>query len=143
MDAQRIAPKLWMGSYPDGPVPGVDVLVLCAEELQHHAHHAVLRVPLDDARPTDHEVALAKRAALRVNALRRQGKRVLVTCAMGINRSGLVTALALVFDGHSGEEAIRAVRQGRKHPSGMLALRNPYFCQVILSASRANSSVHA
>jgi protein-tyrosine phosphatase len=143
MDAQRIATKLWMGSYPRGPVRyEFNALVLCAKELQEHFEHPdppriLVRVPLDDHEPTPAEVKLALRGARRVNELRRQGLRVLVTCAQGINRSGLVVALALVLDGMPAAQAIQAVRQGRRHPAGVQALRNPHFVKVISNVDRA------
>jgi protein-tyrosine phosphatase len=112
-------------------MPGIDVLVLCAEELQRHPHPIVLRAPLDDARPSNDEKRIALRAAFRVNSLRRQGKRVLVTCAQGINRSGLVVALALVLDGVSAADAVRIVRRRRQHPAGAQALSNQHFLRVI------------
>jgi len=52
-----------------------------------------------------------------------RGKRVLVRCQAGQNRSGLVTALILMRDGQSADEAIEAVRSGRKFG----ALNNPAF----------------
>ncbi len=41
------------------------------------------------------------------------GRRVLVRCAGGMNRSGLVTAMVLMRGGHSADEAISLVRRGR------------------------------
>jgi protein-tyrosine phosphatase len=52
----------------------------------------------------------------------KSGKKVLVRCQAGINRSGLVTALVLIRDGHSPEEAIRLIRDKR--------------CEAALSNSR-------
>jgi len=52
-----------------------------------------------------------------------EGRRVLVRCSGGLNRSGVVVAEALVELGHSPDEAIRAVRAAR----GPWALTNPGF----------------
>ena len=52
-----------------------------------------------------------------------EGRRVLVRCAGGINRSGLITAMTLMNAGHSAEAAIRLVRAGRCE----WALSNPSF----------------
>jgi len=52
-----------------------------------------------------------------------EGRRVLVRCSGGLNRSGVVVAEALVQLGHSPDEAIRAVRAAR----GPWALTNPGF----------------
>lgn len=51
------------------------------------------------------------------------GRRVLVRCSGGLNRSGLVVALALVRLGRSSEEAMELVRAAR----GPWALTNPGF----------------
>ena len=41
------------------------------------------------------------------------GKRVLIRCQAGLNRSGLVTALVLIREGFSPEEAISMIREKR------------------------------
>jgi len=41
------------------------------------------------------------------------GKRVLIRCQAGLNRSGLVTALVLIREGFSPEEAISLIREKR------------------------------
>ena len=51
------------------------------------------------------------------------GRRVLVRCSGGLNRSGLVVASALVRMGHPPQEAIDLVRRAR----GPWALTNPAF----------------
>lgn len=51
------------------------------------------------------------------------GRRVLVRCSGGLNRSGLVTATALTQLGHTPEEAMALVRAAR----GPWALTNPGF----------------
>lgn len=100
LDVSNISPRLWMGGAPpfDKDLPAVDILVLCARELQPTTlafHGEVLRCPLIDdyLEPTDLKLALdtAHTVATQIVA----GKRVLVTCAQGRNRSGLVTGLAL------------------------------------------------
>ena len=53
----------------------------------------------------------------------RAGRRVLVRCSGGLNRSGLVVASALVRLGHGPDEAIALVRQSR----GPWALTNAAF----------------
>lgn len=62
----------------------------------------------------------------------RDGRRVLVRCSGGLNRSGLVVASALVGLGHDTEEAIALVRAAR----GPWALTNPGFVSH-LRGSRA------
>jgi len=53
----------------------------------------------------------------------RDGRRVLVRCSGGLNRSGVVVAEALVQLGHPPAEAVRLVRAAR----GSWALTNPGF----------------
>jgi hypothetical protein len=61
-----------------------------------------------------------------VEDLRADGKRVLIHCAAGINRSGLLSAAALIRGGHDPAEAIALVRQAR---SG--ALNNQNFVELL------------
>jgi hypothetical protein len=55
------------------------------------------------------------------------GKRVLIRCQAGLNRSGLVTALVLIRDGFSPEEAIALLREKRSS----MALFNKQFVQFL------------
>jgi protein-tyrosine phosphatase len=56
-----------------------------------------------------------------------EGRRVLVRCYHGYNRSGLVVAHALVLAGHSADEAVRMVRARR----GPWALHNERFVEYL------------
>jgi hypothetical protein len=51
------------------------------------------------------------------------GKRVLVRCQAGLNRSGLVMALVLIREGFTPEQAVELIRQNR----GDIALCNDTF----------------
>ncbi|MFM5904954.1 MAG: dual specificity protein phosphatase family protein [Micrococcales bacterium] len=51
------------------------------------------------------------------------GKRVLIRCQAGINRSSLITALVLIRDGYSAKKAIDLLREKR----GGAVLANPNF----------------
>jgi len=137
IDAHRIASKLWMGSYPKDPQVcdgRFGLIVLAASEHPELPFRCqgqeVLRVPLWDAKPMDDEVALARRAAQVVDKARRRGERVLVTCAQGVNRSGLIVALALVLEGMSADGAVALVRSQRKHPA-FKPLFNAHFVSEI------------
>lgn len=136
----EIAPGLWQGGYPlrsrDLREQGFDVIVLAAKELQpEDASEAkvmfpgveVIAVKLDDA-PITREIAqLAAEAAVLVARRVKSGKCVLVTCAQGKNRSGLVTALALVsLFGISGKEAVAAIKTARP-----IALTNGSFVNYL------------
>ena len=129
MDANQILPRLWQGADPPGgPLlrrMGVQVLVLCARECQHHPRFfpgvRVIHAPMDDSRDVPLDVAIPTAKA--VAKLHRQGKRILVCCYMGINRSGLVNALVVhLLTGMSGRRALHHV-QGRR----LGALRNDAF----------------
>jgi protein-tyrosine phosphatase len=132
LDVSRIAPKLYQGSKPQmgGAVGrcGFDMLVLAAQEYQpRHAYPGVrvFHAPLDDSGVpiTADEWRIAHEAGRAVADALGRGDRVLVTCSMGINRSGLVAALGLHYaTGMSGPMA--AARVKRRRPG---ALRNLWF----------------
>ena len=134
----RIARGLWQGPFPVPfgralPPNGFDVLILCSKEAQPPASDYpgvnVVRAPFDDAArlPTIQELTTAVCAALVAASERSAGRSVLITCWMGRNRSGLVSALALHFlTGLSGDECRRIVQA--RVPG---ALMNPHFIKVL------------
>ncbi len=75
-------------------------------------------------------VLAAAHAAAKVLA---RGGTVLTTCFMGLNRSGLVSALAMIEIGIPADEAIRFVRQAR----GDHALGNESFVEFIQRVGRS------
>ncbi len=99
----RVHPGLHIGSRPqpntDLGEEGFDVVVFCAQEHQPSADAypplTVLNVPLWEDCFTDEDAQRADEAGLAVARLVKDGKRVIVTCMYGRNRSGLVTGLAL------------------------------------------------
>jgi protein-tyrosine phosphatase len=144
--ASEVVSGLLVGSKPaPGRYDDVDVIVLTAMEYQPPAGlfpgTEVIHVPLDDApnRPMrQDEIADATRAASRVARRLRTGRRVLVTCAMGLNRSALVAALAMheVY-GMGADEIIGRLRRAR----GAWALFNPNFeklLRAVIEVRRAN-----
>jgi len=80
-----------------GPAPGVD--------------HHVLEVP-DDVLTSQQIRAVADFAALAVQDYA-GGRRVLVRCRAGMNRSGLVVAEVLIRSGLSAGDAIATIRRHR------------------------------
>lgn len=130
LDANRISSRLWQGSYPglhSVREAGVDVLVLCAVERQAYSHRdvRVIRAPMDDC-----SVVLAEtvnQAVSHAIAAHKKGKRVLVTCNAGLNRSGLVVAVMLTrLYGISGYDAVKQVQRCRPG-----ALFNPTFVEYV------------
>jgi protein-tyrosine phosphatase len=138
LDAHEIWPGLWQGS---APLPGWRVsqagfhaLVLCAKEYQPdtslYPGIQVVYAPNDDdfsRLPTREELKIALDAARATTELIQNNRKVLVTCRMGWNRSGLVSALTLyLLTGKSGTSCVAQVRG--KRPK---ALGNPGFCEVL------------
>ena len=129
MDADRIASGLYLGGAPRSCGP-FDVVVLAAYELQDiPLRCVVVQAPLDDAVPTQDEVQTALSAARKVQQFRRQGAKVLVTCAQGINRSALIVAMVLMMEGLSARKAIALIRRNRK--AHMKPLSNKAFVQLL------------
>lgn len=118
---------LWQGDFP---VAGLDwkrfddVVSLTAEavpSVRLDVGGIWIHLPIHDD-GMDHPDGV--RAAARLVADRiAVGRRVLVHCAAGLNRSGVVVARALMYRGFTASEAIRLVREAR----GPYALGNPYF----------------
>jgi protein-tyrosine phosphatase len=83
--------------------------------------------PIHDVERLDDPEAirvLARLAAANVRA----GRRVVVNCAAGLNRSGVVVARALVELGYAPDEAVALVRRAR----GEWALCNGFFERWVL-----------
>ncbi|ATW51364.1 protein-tyrosine phosphatase family protein [Streptomyces xantholiticus] len=96
-----------------GPADGVEHLV----------------VPIPDDWLTADEIDLVRRVALTAADAVRAGRRVLVRCYSGYNRSGLVAAQTLIELGHDAEGAIDRVRLRRSS----WALHNAAFEQYLLT----------
>lgn len=109
--------------------------VACAREFSPYYYALENRLtvwcPLKDHDPPrkgDPERAFA--AAQLVASQLREGKHVLVTCAMGLNRSALVAGLALRQLGYSPAEVVVAIRRQR----GEDALFNEAFLRLIVAS---------
>ncbi|MFD6285019.1 dual specificity protein phosphatase family protein [Streptomyces sp. NPDC060205] len=135
----EIVPGLWMGGHqytgrsgePEFAVVHDEFdLVLTLLRLPGHGpepgveHHvwAIPDGPLDGTQLAG-VIRLARTAA---EALE-EGRRVLVRCFHGYNRSGLVVAHALVLAGRTADEAIRLIRS-RRSP---WALHNELFVEYL------------
>ena len=143
-EVSEVAPGLYVGSKPAHGRHPYDVIVLAAEEYQPHAARFpgahVIHVPLDDApwrqmRPD--EIADAVRTGAAVAQHLRAVRRVLVSCAMGLNRSALVAALAMHdVHGMGADEIVARIRRAR----GEWALSNPNFEKLLRVVVEAKSS---
>jgi protein-tyrosine phosphatase len=71
------------------------------------------RYGVPDASITDIDLTRLREAVEFAYSRWKSGDRVLIRCQAGLNRSGLVTALLLIKDGHSPESAITMIRTGR------------------------------
>ncbi len=140
--------RLYMGSFP---LPGAnlgsdgfDLLVICAIERVHFLGNPseretselfrcqTLHALFDDGPVTEDVVREAVRAARRTAIALRDGRKVLVTCNAGRNRSGLVVVLALLalFPELPPADAVRIVRERRVVPDGARALTNEDFVRL-------------
>ncbi len=118
---------LAQGSRPPVGVPlPFDVIVLSAWEYQPEMPgFEVMHVPLDDANPSRADRTRIRAAAQAVAWHVRAGRRVLVTCHQGRNRSGVIAGLALVELGMPQNQAVRLIRTLRN------GLTNPHFYAMV------------
>ncbi|MGW2638735.1 protein-tyrosine phosphatase family protein [Streptomyces sp. NPDC001348] len=135
----EIVPGLWMGGHEfRGPAGQLEFAVVRDEfdlvqtllRLPGHGpepgveHHVW---PIPDGPLDGTQLAGVMRLARAANEALDAGRKVLVRCYHGYNRSGLVVAHALMRRGHGAEDAIRIVR-GRRSP---WALHNELFVEYL------------
>lgn len=137
LDAVEVVPGLWIGAAPpQGDLLselGFDALVLCARQYQPakgrfpgvEVYHAGFR---DTEDVTPDELRLAVKAAQWTSRRLRKGKKVLVTCMAGLNRSGLVTALSLAMAGRLDPAMCGELVKRARGPD---ALSNPTFVDAL------------
>jgi protein-tyrosine phosphatase len=139
VDASRIINGLSVGS---APPPGnysrrFDVIYFVADEYQPPAFLypgvTVRKFPFNDtASPSQRDIRMAWNAAEAAAQDVAAGRRVLVTCAMGRNRSALVAAIAVhLLTGVAGKKAGALVAARRVDPTGVPALSNKAFRQFL------------
>ncbi|MDP8978331.1 MAG: dual specificity protein phosphatase family protein [Actinomycetota bacterium] len=109
--ATEIIPGVWQSGSPEpgehwDAVIDLDGAAPPLEGVAFYVHW-----PIDDGPPPDRAVLTA--LADLVDDLRRANKKVLIHCAAGINRSGLLAAATLMRDGMPAREAIATVRERR------------------------------
>ena len=91
--------------------------------------HLYVHFPMED---DDRVAAMTREVGRFVARLVEDGKRVLVHCTQGHNRSGLVVACALTYLGHKPADAIDLVRRKRGVDDGFGALGNEAFVDWLL-----------
>ena len=137
-DATRIYQQLYQGAAP--PVGawlqhrGFETVVLAAEEFQPPAERfpgvRVIHFPLDDgpqAWSTEQLAALRRLSGWLAQQVQ-AGRRVLVTCQEGLNRSGLIVAATIMRA--TGRPAAEVVRLLRSRRSGWV-LCNDTFVELL------------
>ena len=130
-EPHEILPGLWQGGTHDDEVvggripadhmgamfgrrPAFDTIVTLYADAQPAPWGVEeLRFGFPDAALTPAFAARALELARHAHRRWRDGARVLVRCQAGVNRSGLVTALALMLDGMDADEAIALIRARR------------------------------
>jgi protein-tyrosine phosphatase len=143
LDVTRLINGLYMGSRPPlGDTlsdAGFDALLLCAYEFQPRSSEIpnvrIYHVPLDDndERPlTLSEKNQILAAGSTAASLVQRGARCLITCAMGRNRSGVVSAVALSqLSGRTPREAAQFIRKVRVGRDGGAPLMNDSFNEFL------------
>lgn len=146
LDATEIYPQLYQGSVPPHgdrlAKEGFRLVVLCAAEKIPPAAAfkkiALAIAPMHDTNVIhpDHW-ADAQLAAKHVVDYIRRGKKVLVTCNAGLNRSGVVVALAANLLGYPMQEVIARI-QTRRYRHDLHGLCNPAFVSQLYSVARSS-----
>lgn len=144
MNADKVGKNLWVGGLPTDPAAvdkNFDAIVLAAKQHQDifpvhkFPNTKLILAPLEDepnsTGMSSQERALALKAALEVHDLNKKGKKVLVTCAAGVNRSALIAGLSMVIAGVSAQHAINRIRKHRNPPTGSTPLFNPHFRKML------------
>jgi hypothetical protein len=122
--ADQIVPGLWQSGHPEPGEHWDAVFDLSGEEPPLEDVEFYVHWLIEDG-PAPEFTTLRSLADL-VDDLRQDGKRVLIHCAAGINRSGLLSAAALIRGGWDVDDAIAAVREARHG-----ALNNPNFVDLL------------
>lgn len=138
----EIAPGLWMGGTDDydtvdrpGQLPRLSaekefdaVVTLSPYASPFGWYVKELRYGFPDSSLDEDQVEEIEKIADWAYLEWKKGKKVLVRCQAGMNRSGLVMALILIRDRVSAAEAIKLIRNKRD----IDALSNPSYVEYIL-----------
>ena len=121
----EVAPGLWMGGHEYVAGDGISTRAIVTDEFDvvysltskegygpgSGVEHHVLRVP-DDAL-TGQQILAVEEFASSAASDYAAGRRVLVRCWAGMNRSGLVVAEVLIQSGYTATDAIAMIRKQR------------------------------
>lgn len=146
----EIVPNLWIGGHDYNvgytgtqvlqeayPNDTFDLVVSMYHRLGHEPasgveHHEFI---FTDGQLSDEILGQATQAGRIVADGIREGRKVLVRCQAGLNRSSLVAGIALVILGFSGADAVQLIR-ARRSP---WALCNEQYAQFLFSSG---SNIH-
>jgi hypothetical protein len=147
----EILPGLWMGGTGDDSVlnssqdrPEITnlhfdtVVTLYASALPVDWYVKELRLGFFDHDKVDIDAHDLDQVVQSAHADWQAGKRVLIRCQAGWNRSGLVTALVLMREGYRSFEAIELIRQMRSEN----ALCNRSFEQFLRDKDTSDVDIH-
>jgi hypothetical protein len=138
----EILPGLWMGGtadtdadgerHPEGPITKEDfntVVTLYSSANPVDWYVKELRLGFYDHEEVDVDANDLHQVVQAAHEDWKAGRKVLIRCQAGLNRSGLVTALVLARDGMPIDEAMELLRQKRS-PA---ALCNPDFVDWLVA----------
>jgi protein-tyrosine phosphatase len=147
----EILPGLWMGGTGDESVlnsyqvkPEITnlhfdtVVTLYASALPVDWYVKELRLGFFDHDKVDIDAHDLDHVVQSAHADWQAGKRVLIRCQAGWNRSGLITALVLMREGYRSAEAIELIRQMRSEN----ALCNRSFEQFLRDKDTSDVGIH-
>ena len=154
----RSGGRLWQGDRDDvlkllqRPNREVSLIGLFAQEFQPsdpNNHYELLRGGYDDndaagVDELEKVEELSDKYSDKFATALREGRGCVSSCHMGLNRSGLVTALTLMkVAGLGPDEAIATVRRNRTPQEGMDALCNGRFVDLIHELGSTSGSKSA
>lgn len=122
--ADEVVPGLWQSGHPSPGEEWDAVFDLSGEEPPLEDVEFYVHWLIEDGPKPDHDTLVA--LADLVRSMRATGKRVLIHCAAGMNRSGLLSAASLIREGYTADDAIAAIREARPG-----ALNNPEFVDML------------
>lgn len=129
--SNEVVPDLWVGRWDIQPqdafTAGFEVVIMLEDEARDRVRPPLGGVflcwPIEDSDQELPDEEILQVVVALVERSVRAGRPTLITCMGGLNRSGLVAAMALTRLGHSADEALALLRDAR----GPYALGNELF----------------